>query len=100
MTNSTPPLGEANRTRLLDADQRVLARRGRRLLGDPGGSLEEGGTYAKATLRGLREELGVEETAVELRPQLAEGSKDPRHSGRSLCAPEGESAVRGFYPLG
>lgn len=50
----------------------------------PGGSLEEGETYAIATFLELREELGVDEEAVELGPQLAERSKDHLVGGREV----------------
>ncbi|MET7826967.1 NUDIX domain-containing protein [Streptomyces sp. NPDC005386] len=87
MTTSTPPLREAARAVLLDAEQRVLLLRYEENGGfwaTPGGSLEEGETYAIATFRELREELGVDEKAVELGPQLAERSKDHLVGGREV----------------
>ncbi|MFF7764286.1 NUDIX hydrolase [Streptomyces griseorubiginosus] len=87
MTTSTPPLREAARAILLDADDRVL------LLGydenggfwaTPGGSLEEGEDYSAAMLREVGEELGVDEKAVEIGPQLAERSKDHLVGGQEV----------------
>ncbi|MGI5508840.1 NUDIX hydrolase [Streptomyces sp. CA-106131] len=79
MTTSTPPLREASRAILLDADDRVLLLRYDENGGfwaTPGGSLEPGEDDATATLRELREELGIDKHAVELGVQLAERSKD------------------------
>lgn len=87
MTTSTPPLREAARAIVLDPDDRVL------LLGydenggfwaTPGGSLEEGEDYTEAMLREVREELGVDEKAVELGPQLAERSKNHLVGGHQV----------------
>ncbi|MFD6299662.1 NUDIX hydrolase [Streptomyces sp. NPDC060235] len=79
MSTPGPPVRDAARVVLLDADQRVLLLRYDENGGfwaTPGGSLKEGETHAMATFRELREELGVDEEAVELGPQLAERSKD------------------------
>ncbi|WP_069764758.1 NUDIX hydrolase [Streptomyces sp. LUP47B] len=87
MTTSTPPLREAARAILLDADDRVL------LLGyddnggfwaTPGGSLEDGEDHTEAMLREVGEELGVDEEAVELGPQLAERSKNHLVGGHEV----------------
>ncbi|MEV5784609.1 MULTISPECIES: NUDIX hydrolase [Streptomyces] len=79
MTTSTPPLREAARAILLDADDRVLLLRYDENGGfwaTPGGSLEPGEDDTTATLRELHEELGIDEQAVELGVQLAERTKD------------------------
>ncbi|MGW6214870.1 NUDIX hydrolase [Streptomyces sp. NPDC055109] len=81
------PLREAARAVVMDADHRVLLLRYAENGGfwaTPGGSLEEAETYAIATYRELREELGVDEEAVELGPQLAERSKDHLVGGREV----------------
>lgn len=87
MTTSTPPLREAARAIVLDADLRVLLLRYDENGGfwaTPGGSLEEGEDHAAATLRELREELGIDEATVELGVQLAERSKDHLVGGREV----------------
>lgn len=87
MTTSTPPLREAARAILLDADDRVLLLRYDENGGfwaTPGGSLEPGEDDATATLRELREELGIDEHAVELGVQLAERRKDHLVGGRQV----------------
>ena len=87
MTTSTPPLREAARAIVMDADDRVLLLRYDENGGfwaTPGGSLEEGEDHATATLRELGEELGVDEKAVELGPQLAERTKDHLVGGREV----------------
>ncbi|MEU0787473.1 NUDIX domain-containing protein [Streptomyces sp. NPDC006173] len=97
MSASSPPLREAARTVLLDADQRVLLLRYDENGGfwaTPGGSLEEGETYAIAVFRELREELGIDEKAVELGPQLAERSKDHLVGGREVRQVERYFLVR------
>jgi 8-oxo-dGTP pyrophosphatase MutT (NUDIX family) len=69
MTSSTPPLREAARAIVLDADDRVMLLRYDEEGGfwaTPGGSLEDGEDHATATLRELSEELGIDEKAVEL----------------------------------
>jgi len=79
MTTSTPPLREAARAVLLDADDRVLLLRydeNGEFWATPGGSLENGEDHATATVRELGEELGIDDKAIELGPQLAERSKD------------------------
>ncbi|MCX4598403.1 NUDIX domain-containing protein [Streptomyces sp. NBC_01549] len=79
MTTSIPPLREAARAIVLDAADRVMLLRYDEEGGfwaTPGGSLEDGEDHATATLRELREELGIDEKAVELGAQLAERSKD------------------------
>ncbi|MFF2101197.1 NUDIX hydrolase [Streptomyces sp. NPDC058202] len=81
------PLREAARAVVMDADHRVLLLRYAENGGfwaTPGGSLEEGETYAIATYRELREELGVDKEAVELGPQLAERSTDHLVGGREV----------------
>ncbi|MGW6487648.1 NUDIX hydrolase [Streptomyces sp. NPDC055056] len=81
------PLREAARAVVMDADHRVLLLRYAENGGfwaTPGGALEEGETYAIATYRELREELGVDKEAVELGPQLAERSKDHLVGGREV----------------
>ncbi|MEU4090380.1 NUDIX hydrolase [Streptomyces aureus] len=73
------PLREAARAVLLDADRRVLLLRYAEQGGywaTPGGSLEEGGTHAAATLRELNEELGFSPTSVQLGMQLAQRSTE------------------------
>ncbi|MFF5480984.1 NUDIX domain-containing protein [Streptomyces sp. NPDC012935] len=50
----------------------------------PGGSLEPGEAEATATLRELREELRIDEHAVELGVQLAERSKDQLVDGLQI----------------
>lgn len=85
MTTSTPPLREAARAIVLDAADRVMLLRYDEEGGfwaTPGGSLEDGEDHATATLRELREELGIDEKAVELGAQLAERSKDHLVGGR------------------
>ncbi|MER5876163.1 NUDIX domain-containing protein [Streptomyces sp. NPDC001910] len=87
MSTLDPAVRDAARAVLLDADQRVLLLRYDENGGfwaTPGGSLEEGETYAIATYRELREELGVDKEAVELGPQLAERSKDHLVGGREV----------------
>ncbi|WP_328373411.1 NUDIX domain-containing protein (plasmid) [Streptomyces sp. NBC_00445] len=87
MTTSTPPLREAARAILLDADDRVLLLRYDENGGfwaTPGGSREPGEDDTEATLRELREELGIDEQAVELGVQLAERSKDHLVGGRQV----------------
>lgn len=87
MTTSTPPLREAARAIVLDADDRVLLLRYDENGGfwaTPGGSLEDGEDHATATIRELREELGVDEKAVEIGPQLAVRSKDHLVGGREV----------------
>ncbi|MET7457671.1 NUDIX domain-containing protein [Streptomyces sp. NPDC005574] len=87
MTTSTPPLRQAARAVVLDADDRVL------LLGydenggfwaTPGGSLEDQEDHTQAVLRELGEELGADEKAVELGPQLAVRSKDHLVGGHEV----------------
>lgn len=87
MTTSTPPLREAARAIVLDADDRVLLLRYDENGGfwaTPGGSLEDGEDHATATLRELGEELGIDEKTGELGPQLAERSKDHLAGGREV----------------
>ncbi|WP_093632392.1 NUDIX hydrolase [Streptomyces sp. 3213.3] len=87
MTTSTPPLREAARGILLDADGRVLLLRYDENGGfwaTPGGSLKPGEDDTTATLRELREELGIDEQAVDLGVQLAERSKDHMVGGRPV----------------
>lgn len=87
MTTSTPPVREAARAIVLDEDQRVLLLRYDENGGfwaTPGGSLEEGEDHATATLRELREELGIDAATVELGMQLAERSKDHLVGGREV----------------
>lgn len=82
-----PPVREAARAIVLDADQRVLLLRYDENGGfwaTPGGSLEEGEDHATATLRELREEPGTDETTFELGGQLAERSKDHLVGGREV----------------
>ncbi|WP_051818347.1 NUDIX domain-containing protein [Streptomyces flaveus] len=78
MTTSTPPLREAARAVVLDANDRVLLLRYDENGGfwaTPGGSLEDGEDHTTATLRELSEELGIDKKAVELGAQLAERSR-------------------------
>lgn len=85
VTVSIPPLREAARAIVLDADQRVLLFRhdeGGGFWATPGGSLEEGENHATAILRELGEELGIDETAIELGVQLAKRSTDYLVGGR------------------
>lgn len=87
MTTSTPPLREAARAILLDADDRVLLLRYDENGGfwaTPGGSLEPGEDDTAATLRELHEELGIDEQAVELGVQLAERTKDHLVGGHQV----------------
>lgn len=87
MTTSTPPLREAARAIVLDAQDRVLLLRYDENGGfwaTPGGSLEDGEDHPTATLRELREELGIDEKAVELGAQLAERSKNHLVGGREV----------------
>ncbi|MEU8868804.1 NUDIX hydrolase [Streptomyces umbrinus] len=87
MTTSTPPLREAARAIVLDAEDRLLLLRYDENGGfwaTPGGSLEDGEDYATATLRELHEELGIDEKTVELGAQLAERSKDHLVGGREV----------------
>lgn len=87
MTTSTPPLREAARAIVLDADDRILLLRYDENGGfwaTPGGSLEDGEDHTTATLRELREELGIDEKTVELGAQLAERSKDHLVAGRKV----------------
>ncbi|MGW0828379.1 NUDIX hydrolase [Streptomyces sp. NPDC002845] len=82
-----PPHRESARAIVLDADTRVLLLRYDENGGfwaTPGGSLEDGEDHTTAMLRELREELGVDEKAVELGPQLAERSKDHLVGGREV----------------
>ncbi|MGW2650006.1 NUDIX domain-containing protein [Streptomyces sp. NPDC001393] len=65
MTSSTPPLREAARAIVLDADDRVmLLREEGGFWATPGGSLEDAEDYATATLRELSEELGIDAPRV------------------------------------
>ena len=83
MTTVTPPLREAARVVLLDADDRVLLLRSDENHGfwaTPGGALGIGEDYAMVRLCELHEELGIDEKSVDLGVQLAERSKD--HLGR------------------
>ncbi|GAA3838909.1 hypothetical protein GCM10022403_084090 [Streptomyces coacervatus] len=87
MTTPTPPIREAARAVVLDADQRVLLLRYDENGGfwvTPGGSLEEGEDHATATLRELGEELGIDAKNVELGAQLAQRCKDHRVGGREV----------------
>ncbi|MGW2777299.1 NUDIX hydrolase [Streptomyces olivaceoviridis] len=87
MTTPTPPLREAARAVVLDADNRVLLLRYDENGGfwaTPGGSLEDGEDHATATLRELSEELGIGEKTVELGAQLAERSTDHLVGGREV----------------
>ncbi|MEU5338365.1 NUDIX domain-containing protein [Streptomyces asoensis] len=87
MTSSTPPLREAARAIVLDADDRVMLLRYEEEGGfwaTPGGSLEGAEDYATATLRELSEELGIDEKAVELGAHIAERSKDHRVGDRQV----------------
>ncbi|WP_217239254.1 NUDIX hydrolase [Streptomyces sp. AC555_RSS877] len=87
MTTSTPPLREAARAIVLDADDRILLLRYDENGGfwaTPGGSLEDGEDHATATLRELSEELGIDEKTVDLGAQLAERSKDHLVGGREV----------------
>lgn len=87
VTASMPPVREAARAVVLDADQRVLLLRYDENGGfwaTPGGSLEEAEDHATATLRELREELGIGEATIELGVQLAERSKDHLVGGREV----------------
>jgi ADP-ribose pyrophosphatase YjhB (NUDIX family) len=95
MTPSTPPLREAARAVVVDADDRVLLLRYDEdgvFWATPGGSLEKGEDYATATLRELREELGIDEKAIDLGPQLAKRSKDHTDAG-SRHAPTARRAT-------
>ncbi|MEW2467941.1 NUDIX domain-containing protein [Streptomyces sp. NPDC046994] len=87
MTISTPPLRKAARAVVLDDEERILLLRYDENGGfwaTPGGSLEDGEDHATAVLRELREELGIDEEAVELGAQLAERSKDHLVGGREV----------------
>ncbi|MFI6658063.1 NUDIX hydrolase [Streptomyces sp. NPDC050523] len=87
MTTPTPPIRNAARAVVLDADQRVLLLRYDENGGfwaTPGGSLEEGEDHAKATLRELGEELGIDETNIELGAQLAQRSTDHLVGGHEV----------------
>ncbi|CAL9668333.1 NUDIX hydrolase [Streptomyces sp. enrichment culture] len=87
MTTAIPPLREAARAIVLDAHDRVLLLRHDENGGfwaTPGGSLEPGEDHTQATLRELREELGIDGQAVELGAQLAERSKDHLVGGREV----------------
>ncbi|MFE3416187.1 NUDIX domain-containing protein [Streptomyces mirabilis] len=87
MTTSTPPLREAARAIVMDADDRVLLLRydeNQGFWATPGGSLQRGEDHATATLRELGEELGIDEKAIELGPQLAERTKDHLVGGREV----------------
>ncbi|MFD9190174.1 NUDIX domain-containing protein [Streptomyces phaeochromogenes] len=82
-TTSTPPLREAARLVLLDADDCVRLLRSDEnhdFWATPGGALEIGEDWATATLCELHEELGIDEKPVDLGAQLAARSKD--HLGR------------------
>ncbi|NNN37647.1 NUDIX domain-containing protein [Streptomyces sp. S3(2020)] len=97
MTTSTPPLREAARAIVLDAQDRVLLLRYDENGGfwaTPGGSLEDGEDYPTATLRELREELGIDEKAVELGAQLAERSENHVVGGREVRQVEKYFLVR------
>ncbi|MFF4519057.1 NUDIX hydrolase [Streptomyces mirabilis] len=87
MTTFTPPLREAARGIVMDADDRVLLLRydeDQGFWATPGGSLQRGEDHATATLRELGEELGIDEKAIELGPQLAERTKDHLVGGREV----------------
>jgi 8-oxo-dGTP pyrophosphatase MutT (NUDIX family) len=87
VTAFTPPVREAARAVVLDADQRVLLLRYDENGGfwaTPGGSFEDGEDHAMATLRELREELGIDEATPEPGMQLAERSKDHLVGGREV----------------
>lgn len=82
-----PPVREAARAIVLDADQRVLLLcydAGGGFWATPGGSLEEGDDHVTAILRELGEELGIDETAIELGAQLAKRSADHLVGGREV----------------
>ncbi|MFJ4689211.1 NUDIX hydrolase [Streptomyces sp. NPDC088789] len=82
-----PPRREAARAIVLDDDDRVLLLRYDENGGfwaTPGGSLENGEDHATATVRELGEELGIDEKAIELGPQLAERSKDHMVGGHEV----------------
>ncbi|KPI00470.1 NUDIX hydrolase [Streptomyces mirabilis] len=87
MTTSTPPLREAARAIVMDADDRVLLLcydENQGFWAAPGGSLQRGENHATATLRELGEELGIDERAIGLGPQLAERTKDHLVGGREV----------------
>ncbi|MGW6925199.1 NUDIX hydrolase [Streptomyces sp. NPDC054950] len=87
MTASMPPVREAARAIVLDADQRILLLRydeGGGFWATPGGSLEGGEDHATAILRELGEELGIDETAIELGVHLANRSADHLVGGREV----------------
>ncbi|MFC9646090.1 NUDIX hydrolase [Streptomyces mirabilis] len=87
MTTATPPLREAARAIVMDADDRVLLLRYDEKQGfwaTPGGSLQQGEDHPTATLRELGEEVGIDEKAIGLGPQLAERTKDHLVGGREV----------------
>jgi 8-oxo-dGTP pyrophosphatase MutT (NUDIX family) len=76
---TTPPLRAAACVIALDDDQRVLLLRYDEDGGfwaTPGGALDKGEDHITALLRELREELGVNDAAVDLGAQVAERSQD------------------------
>ncbi|MBP5888776.1 MULTISPECIES: NUDIX hydrolase [Streptomyces] len=87
---TTPPRREAARAIVLDADTRVLLLRYDEnddvggFWATPGGAVEKGEDHDTAALRELREELGIDEAAVELGAQVAERSTDHMVGGHEV----------------
>jgi 8-oxo-dGTP pyrophosphatase MutT (NUDIX family) len=81
------PLRTAARVIALDDDHRVLLLRYEENGGfwaTPGGSLNDGEDHQTALLRELREELGVDESLVQLSGQIAERSKRHKVGGHDV----------------